>query len=90
MNQPQRVFNVDGSENKHGRLTHYCLLQVKKGNQNRLQWFYITNLGSDQVILGYPWLRDLNPKIDWEKGHILGPRVTIETGLFQTAKSEGV
>jgi hypothetical protein len=26
MNRPQRVFNVDGSENKHGTLTHYCLL----------------------------------------------------------------
>jgi hypothetical protein len=26
MKIPQCVFNVDGSENKHGTLTHYCLL----------------------------------------------------------------
>jgi hypothetical protein len=26
MKQPRRVFNVDGTENKHGTLTHYCLL----------------------------------------------------------------
>ena len=26
MKQPRRVFNVDGSENKNGMLTHYCVL----------------------------------------------------------------
>ena len=26
MKQPCRVFNVDGSENKNGMLTHYCVL----------------------------------------------------------------
>jgi hypothetical protein len=26
MQHPRRVFNVDRSENKHGKLTHYCLL----------------------------------------------------------------
>jgi hypothetical protein len=26
MSQSRRVFNVDGSENKHRTLTHYCLL----------------------------------------------------------------
>ena len=26
MKEPQRVFNVDGTENKHGTLTHYTLL----------------------------------------------------------------
>jgi hypothetical protein len=88
MNQPRRVFNVDGSENKHRTLTHYCLLRVKKGNLNRLQRFYITNLGSDQVILGYLWLRDFNPNVDWKSGHVLGPKVTIKTGLFQTAREQ--
>jgi hypothetical protein len=86
MKQPRRVFNVDGSENKHGTLTHYCLLRVKKGDKNQLQQFYITNLGSDRAILGYPWLRDFNPRINWKEGCVLGSKVTIETGLFQTAK----
>ena len=26
MKQPHQVFNVDGSENKNGTLTHYCVL----------------------------------------------------------------
>ena len=26
MKEPQRVFNINGTENKHGTLTHYTLL----------------------------------------------------------------
>ena len=56
MDQPRRVFNVDGSENKNRMLTHYCLLRVQKGEKEHLQKFYIAGLGGDQAILGYPWL----------------------------------
>ena len=86
MKEPQRVFNVDGTENKHGTLTHYTLLRVKKGDKNLLQRFYVTSLGADRAIFGYPWLRDFNPNVDWGTGRVLGPPVQIETGLFQTAK----
>jgi hypothetical protein len=30
---PRRVFNVDGTENKEGSLTDYCILRIKKGDQ---------------------------------------------------------
>ena len=56
MTTPHRVFNVDGSKNKQGILTHYRLLRVKKGKEEDLQQFYITSLGRDRAILGYPWL----------------------------------
>ena len=54
MKIPRRVFNVNGTENKCGTLTHYCLLRVKKGDKNLLQRFYIISLGVDRMILGYP------------------------------------
>jgi hypothetical protein len=41
--------------------------------------FYITALGSNYAILGYPWLKEFNPNIDWNKGQILGPKIQIET-----------
>jgi hypothetical protein len=76
---PRRIFNVDGTENIAGRLTEFCTLRVCKGNENRLQTFYITALGTDCAILGYPWLRTFNPRINWEEGKILGPEIRIET-----------
>jgi hypothetical protein len=42
----------------------------------------VTNLGNDRAILGYPWLRDFNPKIDWPIGRLEGPPVEIETCFY--------
>jgi len=36
--------------------------------------FFITNLGGDHVVLGYPFLKEFNPQINWEKGEITGAR----------------
>jgi len=30
----------------------------------------ISGLGKQSLILGYNWLKDHNPKIDWEKGEV--------------------
>jgi hypothetical protein len=53
---PRPIFNVDGTSNKAGSMTDYCVLRICMGNQEVLQRFYITNLGEDRLILGYPWL----------------------------------
>ena len=76
---PRRIFNMDGMENIAGRLTKFCTLRVRKGDQNHLQTFYVTALGVDCMILGYPWLRTFNPRVNWEEGRILGPEIQIET-----------
>jgi len=37
-------------------------------HRKRLQtWFLVTRLGQEKVILGLPWLRKINPNIDWSK-----------------------
>ena len=32
--------------------------------------FFLSNLGTHQMILGYPWFAAIQPKIDWAKGWI--------------------
>jgi hypothetical protein len=32
--------------------------------------FLVTDLGSEDIILGLPWLRKVNPTIDWDFGEI--------------------
>ena len=46
-----------------------------------MQRFYVTNLGSDRIILGYLWLRAFNPDIDWPNCKLVGPKVKMETML---------
>jgi hypothetical protein len=54
--KPITIFNVDGTENKQGKITKYCWLKVKKGNREQRMRFFLTGLGKDRFILGYPFL----------------------------------
>ena len=79
----RRIFNVDGTENIAGKLTHCCTLHVHKREQCLLQTFYITMLGADCMILSYPWLKVFNLQLDWREERVLGPRIQIETYILE-------
>ena len=76
---PKPVYTVDGSMNKNGEITHYCNLLVKQGQKKLRQWFYVTNIGKDNFILGYPWFRGFNPDVNWANNQLKGPQVKVET-----------
>jgi hypothetical protein len=69
---------VDGTENQGGIIDKSCVLRVRRGERQLAQRFYVTNLGQDHIILGYPWLREFNPEIDWRKGELIGEGVGLE------------
>jgi Retroviral aspartyl protease len=75
---PWKVYNVNGTENQGGIISKSCVLCVWQGEQQITQWFYITNLGQDRIILGYPWLQEFNLEIDWEDRRLLRDRVWLE------------
>jgi len=79
---PILVQNIDGIQNRAGHITHFLNLILTKGNKKVPSRFYITNLGKDQVILGYLWLSDFNPDIDWPTSTLKGPAVGAETPFF--------
>jgi len=84
----QAVYNVDGTPNRRGTISHAVNLLVARGNKKLRQRFYITDLGQDRFIFGYPWFREFNPDIDWPNGMLKGPKVKMETlkhGTFQHA-----
>jgi gag-polyprotein putative aspartyl protease len=83
---PRKVTNIDGSENQGGALTHFCDLRICQGVKKKVQRFFITNLGKDRAILGYPWLKDFALKIDWAKGRVEGPETTLEAKWYRLAK----
>ena len=70
LTNPIRVFNVDGSRNLAGDVTHAVNLTVDfLGHREELH-AEVTNLGKNSLILGYTWLKKHNPSIDWEKGTV--------------------
>ena len=70
MDQPRKLFNVDGTENKSGELQFYTDLQVRTGTSTTTLRFFLSDLGEHKAILGYPWFAATQPNIDWKRGWI--------------------
>ena len=64
---PLKVRNVDGSNNQAGYITHETRVKFRIGNESFDEWFYVTKLGDQDLILGMPWFKRYNPLIDWKK-----------------------
>ena len=70
LTNPICVFNVDGSRNLAGDVTHAVNITVDfLGHREELH-AEVTNLRKNSLILGYTWLKKHNPSIDWEKGMV--------------------
>ena len=64
----QKLYNVDGMENKGGELQYYTDLPTCTGTTTTTMRFFLSDLGEQKAILGYPWFASAQPKIDWRKG----------------------
>ena len=63
--------NVDGTLNKKGTIRYFTDLKIKIDGKTLEERFYITRLGNQKIILGFPWLKKHNPQINWKTGDII-------------------
>ena len=74
-----KVLNADGTENSSGRITHHSTLMMRMGQKH---WeevdFGITKLDDHDIFLGYDWLAQHNPEINWSTGGIRFSRCSEE------------
>jgi hypothetical protein len=61
--QPRKIWNINGTENKGGHLTEYIDLDVQTKHIHKEMQFLVTDLGGEDIILGYPWLSTFEPQI---------------------------
>ena len=61
-----KAFNVDGTENKKGTIKSYMDLEFQIRHKKFKERFYVTGLGKQKIILGFPWLHKYNLIIDWK------------------------
>ena len=64
------VYNVDGSLNKGGAITHVCTLDMKIGLHCEHITFRVTDTGSSNIILGLKWLQFHDPLVNWNEGKL--------------------
>ena len=63
LERSRKIWNIDGTNNKAGRITDYVDLNVQTRKKQNKMRFLITDLGHEDLILGYPWLATFEPKI---------------------------
>jgi len=64
------VFNIDGSPNEAGQISKVVDVVLRYKTHSERMLLAVSRLGKQSLILGYDWLKDHNPKIDWEKEEV--------------------
>ena len=65
LERSRKIWNIDGTNNKAGRITDYMDLSIQTGKKQNKMRFLVTDLGHEDLILGYPWLAMFELKFSW-------------------------
>src|SRR6266702_1631652 len=65
LQKPRKIWNIDNTENKDGLITHYLELNIQTEGVRRDLRFLVTNIGNEDIVLGYPWLTMFEPQFNW-------------------------
>jgi len=64
------IYLVDGDPSSMGPVTYTARIPMDIGHHRELATFQVASLQNHEAILGMPWLRNHNCRIDWEQGRI--------------------
>jgi len=64
------VFNIDSSSNEARQISEVVDVVLRYKMHSERMLLAVSGLGKQSLILGYDYLKDHNPKIDWKKGEV--------------------
>ena len=67
---PVPIRNVDGTPNEAGEVWEVVDLILHYEDHTEWALFAVTSLSKQDVILGYTWLKEHNPEVDWSTGQV--------------------
>ena len=70
MQRLRKIWNIDNMANQAGEITHYVILDIQTRGVQKTIRFLITNIGNENIILGYPWMAAFEPQFTWKNGVI--------------------
>ncbi|KAJ8507306.1 hypothetical protein ONZ45_g10310 [Pleurotus djamor] len=90
LSSPIPVFNVDGTPNENGMIREVVELVLRFRDHTERALFAVTNIGRQDIILGYTWLRQHNPEIDWVTKEVTMSRCPsiCSTFLLETEEAD--
>ena len=63
--------------NEAGQISEVVDVVLRYKTHSERMLLAVSELGKQNLILGYNWLKDHNPKIDWEKGKVEMTRCSL-------------
>jgi hypothetical protein len=91
--KPRTIWLMHGTRNEERHITHYVDLLVGCGDKSKELRFLVTDLGEEEIVLGYPWLTAFQPKINWKNTTLdkeMHPLVIRTTGWKIDAEVERI
>jgi len=68
---PREIYHADGKPSAMGPVTHMTKVPMDISSYRELATFHVANLQNHEVVLEMPWLREHNPRIDWNDKRII-------------------
>jgi len=70
ISRPILVYNMDGSPNEAGQISEVVDVVLHYKTHSERTLLTVSSLGKQNMILGYTWLKDHNPEVDWQTGEV--------------------
>lgn len=68
--------------NEYGSITHYTIVAATIGGYEHQLRLLVTSLGKEDIILGLPWLRRINPIVNFAEGTINVDPTRVQISLI--------
>jgi hypothetical protein len=78
LTKPILVYNVDSTANDAGAITDIADIILHYENHSEHTQLAVTRLGKQSLILGYNWLRNHNPEINWQTKDVKISRCPVQ------------
>ena len=88
LSQPIPVYNVDGTPNEAGAIKEVVTVVLQYSGHKERATFAVTKLGNQDMILGYTWLEEHNPEINWRTKEVEMTRCPSQCDSCRTKRKE--
>jgi len=70
ISRPIPVYNVDSSPNEAGQISEVVDVVLRYKTHSERTLLAVSSLRKQNMILGYTWLKDHNPEVNWQTGEV--------------------
>jgi len=70
ISRPILVYNVDGSPNEADQISEVVDVVLCYKTHSERTLLAVSSLRKQNMILGYTWLKDHNPEVNWQTGEV--------------------